>query len=76
MLLFEPSFVSKSPDFYHRNLVFSLFFDMVKENTAYVTYDRCIILLAIQILSIYVVDAVKCVSRTSTRIQTENKLNI
>ena len=34
---------------------------MVKENTAYVTYDRRIIFIAIQILSIYVLDTVKVV---------------
>ena len=49
---------------------------MVKENTAYATYDRRIIFSVIQILSIYVLDTVKCVLRTSTRIQTENKPNI
>ena len=49
---------------------------MVKENTAYVTYDCRIIFLAIQILSIYDLDMVKGVIRTGTRIQTENKPNI
>ena len=49
---------------------------MVKENTAYVTYDRRIIFVAIQILSLYVLDTAKGGFRTSTRIQTENKPNI
>ena len=49
---------------------------MVKENTAYVTYGRRIIFVAIQILSIYVLDTVKGDFRTSTHIQTENKPNI
>ena len=52
------------------------FFDMVKASTANVTYDCRIIFLAIQILSIYVLDTVKGVIRTYTRIQTENKPNI
>ena len=77
MLSFEPCFVTKSPDFYHRNLAFLLLFDMAKQNVAYITHDRRIIFLAIQILSIYyVVDTVKGALRTSTRIQTKNKLNI
>ena len=52
------------------------FFDMVKANMANVSYDCRIVFLAIQILSIYVLDTVKGVIRTYTRIQTENKPNI
>ena len=40
------------------------------------TYPLHIIFSAIKILSIYVVNAVKGVSRIFTRIQTENKPNI
>ena len=49
---------------------------MVKENTAYVTHDLRIIFLALQILSIYIVDMVKGVLRVPTSIQTESKPNI
>ena len=77
MLSFDPSFVSKSPDLHHREgICHFYFFNMVKENPAYITCDLCIIFLAIQILNIYVLDMVKGVFRTSTRIQTEIKLDI
>ena len=68
--------MSKIPDLHHRNLVFILFFHMITENTAYVTYHVHDIFSAIKILSICVVNAVKGVYRISTRIQTENKPNI